>query len=150
MKRIQLFFTIGLLTAVLLIVGCSEDESESITLSTTGTTELYSVTNQSADIKFTASSSWKASSAAKWLTVSPKSGDAGSQVITVATTATNRTGSSRVSNVTIESGGTKKTISVKQRGEYAVFDVDELNVPSEGGTYRAHVEFTSPLHIFEP
>ncbi|MBO4720253.1 MAG: hypothetical protein J5658_10310 [Prevotella sp.] len=143
MKRIQLFFTIGLLTAVLLIVGCSEDETESITLSTTGTTELYSVTNQSADIKFTASSSWKASSAAKWLTVSPKSGDAGSQVITVATTATNRTGSSRVSNVTIESGGTKKTISVKQRGEYAVFDVDELNVPSEGGTYR--VDFRTNL-----
>ena len=136
MKRKQLFFTIGLLTATLLIAGCSEDEADSISLTTTGTTELYSVTNQSADIKFTANSSWKASSAAKWLTVSPKSGEAGNQVITVATTATNRTGSSRVSNVTIESGGTKKTISVKQRGEYAIFDLDELNVPSEGATYR--------------
>lgn len=137
--------------AVLLIASCSEDEAENITLSTTGTTELYSVTNQSADIKFTASSSWKASSAAKWLTISPKSGDAGSQVITVATTATNRTGSSRVSNVTIESGGTQKTISVKQRGEYAIFDRDELNVPSEGGTYR--VDFRTnleddQLHIY--
>ena len=137
--------------AVLLIASCSEDEANSITLTTTGTTELYSVTNQSADIKFTASSSWKASSAAKWLTISPKSGDAGSQVITVATTATNRTGSSRVSNVTIESGGTQKTISVKQRGEYAIFDRDELNVPSEGGTYR--VDFRTnleddQLHIY--
>jgi hypothetical protein len=95
------------------------------------------VTNQSADIKFNARSSWKASCAAKWLTVSPKSGEAGNQVITVATTATNRTGSSRVSNVTIESGGTQKTISVKQRGEYAIFDTDELNFPSDGATFKA-------------
>jgi len=137
--------------AVLLIASCSEDEANSITLTTTGTTELYSVTNQSADIKFKASSSWKASSGANWLTVSPKSGEAGNHVITVATTATNRTGSSRVSNVTIESGGTQKTISVKQRGEYAIFDRDELNVPSEGGTYR--VDFRTnleddQLHIY--
>jgi len=151
MKRIQFVFTIGLLMAVLLIASCSEDEANSITLTTTGTTELYSVTNQSADIKFKASSSWKASSGANWLTVSPKSGEAGNHVITVATTATNRTGSSRVSNVTIESGGTQKTISVKQRGEYAIFDRDELNVPSEGGTYR--VDFRTnleddQLHIY--
>ena len=137
--------------AVLLIASCSEDEANSITLTTTGTTELYSVTNQSADVKFKASSSWKASSGANWLTVSPKSGEAGNHVITVATTATNRTGSSRVSNVTIESGGTQKTISVKQRGEYAIFDRDELNVPSEGGTYR--VDFRTnleddQLHIY--
>ena len=136
MKRIQIVFTIGLVMVALLMTGCSEEEAEGITLTTTGTTELYSVTNQSADIKFKATGSWKASSGANWLTVSPKSGEAGNQVITVATTATNRTGNSRVSNVTIESGGTQKTISVKQRGEYAIFDTDELNFPSNGATFK--------------
>ena len=122
------FFFIGLVIVALLMTGCSEEEADSITLTTTGTTELYSVTNQSADIKFKANSSWKASSAANW--------QAGSHVITVATTATNRTGSSRVSKVTIESDGTQKTISVKQRGEYAIFDTDELNFPSDGATFK--------------
>ncbi|MBR4729023.1 MAG: hypothetical protein IK075_02040 [Prevotella sp.] len=133
MKRIITILVVGL---VILMAGCSEDETDSINLTTTGTTELYSVTNQSADIKFKANSSWKANCTANWLTISPKSGEAGSHVITVATTATNRTGNPRVANLTIESGGTKKTVSVKQRGEYAIFDIDELNVPSEGGTYR--------------
>lgn len=136
MIKLQNIITIGLLMAALLMTGCSEEEADSISLTTTGTTELYSVTNQSADIKFKATSSWKASSAANWLTVSPNSGEAGNHVITVATTATNRTGRSRVSNVTIESGGTQKTISVKQRGEYAIFDADELYFPSDGATFK--------------
>ena len=135
-KRIQTVGLVWLVTAVLFMTACSEEEADSISMTTTGTTELYSVTNQSADIKFKANSSWKASSAANWLTVSPKSGEAGSHVITVATTATNRTGSSRVSKVTIESDGTQKTISVKQRGEYAIFDTDELNFPSDGATFK--------------
>lgn len=134
MKRIQTIIVTGLVMAVLFLTGCSEDSADSITLSTSGTTELYSVINQSADIKFTASSSWKASCAANWLTVSPKSGEAGTHVITVATTATNRTGSSRVTHLTIESGGTQKSIPVKQRGEYAVFDSDELHLSSQDTT----------------
>ena len=125
---------LALLAGWLLIIGCSEDEA-GITLKTSGTTELYSVTNQSADIKFTAGGSWTASCAADWLTVSPKSGKAGDNIITVATTATNRTGNSRVSHVTIESDGIQKTVTVKQRGEYAFFDLDELNVPSEGAIF---------------
>ena len=36
----------------LLMSACSENETDGITLTTYGTTELYSVTNQSADIKF--------------------------------------------------------------------------------------------------
>ena len=129
------FRAVYLLSLILILAGCSEDEA-GITLSTSGTTELYSVTNQSADIKFKTGSSWTASCAADWLTVSPKSGKAGDNIITVATTATNRTGNSRVSHVTIESGGTQKTVTVKQRGEYAFFDLDELNVPSEGGIFK--------------
>ena len=118
----------------LLLSACSEEEADSITLSTYGTTELYSVTNQSADIKFNASSSWRASCDANWLTFSPKSGGTGANTITVSTTTTNRTKKNRYAQLVIESGGKATNVGVKQRDEFAVFDADELNLPSDGAT----------------
>ena len=114
--------------------ACSENETEGITLTTYGTTELYSVTNQSADIKFNASGSWKASCTANWLTFSPKSGNAGANTITVSSTATNRTKNSRYAQLVIESGGKTKNVGIKQRDEYAIFETDEVNYPSNGAT----------------
>ena len=131
MKRIQNISVVGLMIAVLLVIGCSEDETGGITLATNGTTELYSVTNQSAEIKFNASSSWKASCTSTWLTFSPKSGEAGSNVITVSTTATNRTKNSRYAQLLIESGGQTQKVSVKQRDEYAIFDKEEYHLPAK-------------------
>ena len=129
--------------SAMLLAACSENETEGVTLTTYGTTELYSVTNQSADIKFNASSSWKASCTANWLTFSPKSGNAGANTITVSTTNTNRTKNSRYAQLTIESGGKTKNVGIKQRDEYAVFDTDELNLPSDGATVK--VDFHTNL-----
>ena len=127
-----------------LLSACTENEAEGISFITTGTTELYSVTNQSADIQFKAGDSWTASCTANWLTFSPKSGEAGTNTITVSTTSTNRTGNSRVAQLTIKSGSKKNTVSVKQRDEYAIFDSDELNLPSNGATvgikFRTNLE----------
>ena len=137
--------------STLLLLACSKEETESISVTTSGVTELYSVTNQSTDIKFKTGSSWRASCDVNWLTFSPKSGEAGSNTITVSTTATNRTGSSRMTHLTIESGGEKKTVPVKQRGEYAIFDSEELNYPSDGATFgvkfRTNME-QNQLHVY--
>lgn len=127
----------------LLMSACSENETDGITLTTYGTTELYSVTNQSADIKFNAGSSWNASCTANWLTFSPKSGKAGANTITVSTTTTNRTKNSRYAQLVIESGGQTKSVGIKQRDEYAIFDTDELNLPSDGATVK--VDFHTNL-----
>ena len=146
-KRFLFVFTIS----ALLLSACSENETDSITLTTYGTTELYSVTNQSADIKFNASGSWKASCTANWLTFSPKSGKAGNNTITVSTTATNRTKNSRYAQLVIESGGQTKKVGIKQRDEYAIFDTDELNLPSDGATVKAdfHTNLEKEqLHIY--
>lgn len=116
---------------MLLLASCEKDE-EVITLSTPGTAELYSVTNQTAEIKFRSEVSWKATCAANWLTFSPKSGNAGEQVITLATTSTNRTKKPRTAVMTIEAGGKTKTVNIKQRDDYAYFELDEW-VISEGG-----------------
>ena len=137
MKIMNKFWLMAMVIAGLVTTGCSADEASSAGItwdsSFSGTTEMYPVVNQSSEIKFKAESSWKASCSAKWLTFSPKSGEKGNQVITVATTSTNRTKNTRTAQLTIESGGSTKTVTIKQRGDYAVFEHDELNFTSDGG-----------------
>ena len=133
----NVLLSLGLVVISLMMAGCSEDGTSSAGITWesgfSGTTEMYPVVNQSSEIKFKAESSWKASCSAKWLTFSPKSGEKGNQVITVATTSTNRTKNTRTAQLTIESGGSTKTVTIKQRGDYAVFEHDELNFTSDGG-----------------
>ena len=133
----NVLLSLGLVVISLVMTGCSEDGTSSAGITWesgfSGTTEMYPVVNQSSEIKFKAESSWKASCSAKWLTFSPKSGEKGNQVITVATTSTNRTKNTRTAQLTIESGGSMKTVTIKQRGDYAVFEHDELNFTSDGG-----------------
>lgn len=136
MKIMNKFWLMALVIAGLVMTGCSEDTtSAGITWdsSFSGTTELYPVVNQSSEIKFKTESSWKASCSANWITFSPKSGEKGNHVITVATTSTNRTKNTRTAQLMIESDGSTKNVTIKQRGEYAIFDHDELNFTSEGG-----------------
>ena len=64
-------------------------------------------------------------------------------MITVSTTATNRTKNSRNAQLMIESEGKTKTVTIKQRGDYAIFDRDELNVPSNGA--KLNLRFKSNL-----
>ena len=133
----NILLSLGLAVISLVMAGCSEDGTSSSGItwdsSFSGTTEMYPVVNQSSEIKFKAESSWKASCSANWITFSPKSGEKGNQVITVATTSTNRTKNTRTAQLTIESGGSTKTVTIKQRGDYAVFEHDELNFTSDGG-----------------
>ncbi|MBR2291307.1 MAG: hypothetical protein IJ868_03225 [Prevotella sp.] len=119
--------------AILLMAGC-EKEEDAISLSTPGTTELYSVTNQTNEIKFRTEDTWTANCTADWLTFSPKSGQAGENTITLATTSTNRTKRNRTTVLTIQSGGKTKTVNIKQRNEYAYFESDELNLGSQSTT----------------
>lgn len=145
MRRNNIIWCIGLLLAGMFVIGCTDGDTATsgITLSTGNTAEVYSVTNQSSEVKFEASGKWRASCNASWLTFSPKNGEAGSNVITVSTTATNRTKNSRNAQLMIESEGKTKTVTIKQRGDYAIFDRDELNVPSNGA--KLNLRFKSNL-----
>ena len=108
--------------ALLFLVSCEKEEEKTISLLTQGTAELYSVTNQTMEIRFRSEEAWKANCSANWLTFSPKSGKAGENVITIATTSTNRTQKPRTAVMTIEAGSERKTINIKQRDEYAYFE----------------------------
>lgn len=120
--------------ALFLMVGCTKEEGGSVVSLTSGTAELYSVTNQTCEIKFRSEESWKASCLANWLTFSPKSGKAGENVITIASTSTNRTKQPRTAVMTIEAGWDRKTVNIKQRDEYAIFETDELNLGCQATT----------------
>lgn len=133
MKNRFLLLVWGL--AMLLLVSC-EKEEQLISISTPGTAELYSVTNQTTEIKFRSEEPWKITCMADWLTFSPKSGKAGENVVTIATTSTNRTKKPRTAVMTIEAGYERKTVNIKQRDDYAIFDLDEWLI-SEGGEGRA-------------
>ncbi|MBR0049710.1 MAG: hypothetical protein IJP74_10405 [Prevotella sp.] len=115
-------------------VGCvGDDDAVDITVTGSATAEVPAVTNQSTTLSFNAGGSWKASCDASWLTLSPREGESGSNTITLTTTQTNRTKSLRSASLTITSGSTKKTVTVRQKDEYAIFDKDEYEVEAEGG-----------------
>jgi len=130
--------------AMLLLVSC-EKEDAAITFLTPGTAELYSVTNQTTEVKFRTEDSWKATCLADWLTFSPKSGKAGENVITIASTSTNRLKKPRTAVMTIEAGGKKETVHIKQRDEYAIFEKDELNLSCQKATIR--INFYTNLEL---
>ena len=114
----NILLSLGLAVISLMMAGCSEDGTSSAGITWesgfSGTTEMYPVVNQSSEIKFKAESSWKASCSAKWLTFSPKSGEKGNQVITVATTSTNRTKNTRTAQLRRGYSGDKLSLTAEE------------------------------------
>lgn len=134
-----LAFASSLLLCAALFSGCSssdssEESSDSISLTKIPTGTLYPVVNQSTVVNFTASAAWTATTNADWLTITPTSGKAGSGSITVTTASTNRTKSQREGEVIIKAGSASQSVTIKQSGDYAIFDQKEYIVEAEGGT----------------
>lgn len=128
---------INLWMIALLLTGCSKDDGDSNAIMlTTTSVELYSVVNNTNTVTITTTDRWTATCNAQWLTFSPKSGEAGTHTITVSTTETNRTKAIRTAQLEISSNSTRKSITIKQRDDYAVFDKKNINVPAEGATLK--------------
>ena len=125
-------------TAMMLtMASCSKDNAVDITITGSATAELPAVTNQSTTLTFDVGDSWSASCDASWITFSPRSGEAGRHVITLTTTETNHTKSLRSTRLTIRSGSTQKTVTVRQKDDYAIFDTDEFLFDAAGGSLEA-------------
>lgn len=137
---------ISLLMLAVLAAGCkNDDDGISITKSTTEI--LYPVVNQSTTVTFTASADWTASTNANWLTITPVKGSAGNNIITITTASTNRTKHLRSAEVTIKSGSSQQFVTVRQSGDYAIFDQKEYHVGAEGGTVQ--LTFVTNLESYE-
>ena len=137
--------------AMLLLAGCLKDEVGGIRVMSDSTVELYSVPHQVAMQLFHTGGPWTASCPASWVKVAKESGPGGRDTLTVITTEKNVTGSERTTQVTIESGGERITIPVRQRGDYALFDPKDFVMPAEGGvldvTFRTNVPDSLMLYV---
>jgi len=128
---------IKLLTALLVLLlslACTEDGGSDVAITSSSIVELAAVENQSSTVDFQASSGWTATTTADWLSFAPARGEAGNATIKLTTNQTNRTKSQRTAQLLITSGSTRKTVTVIQRGDYAVFDREEYLVSAAGGT----------------
>lgn len=125
-----------MLIAALTWTGCEDDEDDNIKLSNSNKNlEVYAVVNNSVETTMQVKSSWTAKSDAAWLDVSPAKGEAGDNVtLTLTATQTNRSKTTRTAKVTIKSGSDTKTLTVKQRADYAIFDQKQYELTAAGGT----------------
>lgn len=121
---------------LLITAGCEEGDGDSspVTLTSGSVVELYSVVGQSKQYTFETSADWKATCPADWVTVTPRSGSAGRNTITITTASTNKTKINRSAALTISAGSGQRNVTLVQNSKYAMFDQKEYKMPSEGGS----------------
>lgn len=96
------------------------------------------------DFKFTITSnkSWSITTDKTWLTISPESGDAGTD-IEITAHADNNVSAKRTASVFISAAGEEKSINITQGGFTLEFvQPEDLNVPSGGGEKEIDVNTT--------
>ncbi len=143
-----------LILLVMLLAACNKEDSVNISVTSTTTDILYPVVNQKTEVTFNVSADWKASCNANWLNISPTEGKAGNNTITVTTTQTNRTKSARSAIVTISAGDSQTSVTIRQSGEYGLFDKKEYHVDAEGGTlslpFSTNVDIKKLSMVYNP
>lgn len=131
---------ICILLTMSLLTGCLKDKVGGVRITAdSDAVEVYSVTKQTALFLFHASGPWTATADASWLKVIKASGTGGTDTLKLVTTEKNLTGEERTAHVTVASDGDQRTVTIRQSGEYALFDTKELVMPAEGGLLE--VEF---------
>lgn len=133
MKQRQFTFWTCLVATVLLLAGCLQDKVGGVRIYSDPSAELYSVPNQVGLFLFHSSGSWTATSPVPWLLVMKASGPGGTDTLKVMTTEKNLTGQERTALVTLVGDGEQQTVEIKQRDEYAEWDLEEFSLPAEGG-----------------
>jgi hypothetical protein len=124
-----------------LLSACSDKEvAPSITLSNTTQTTIAFDSEENSDpvkVTFSSTKAWTAVSTAAWISVSPRSGEAGEEcTITVTPTMDNTTGSLRTGYIVLASEGTElQNITVTQEPHvdyFAEFIQSQYMVEAEG------------------
>lgn len=140
-----------LLLVLSLLAGCLKDEVGGVRLSNDEPVEMYSVPRQVAVMLFHTGGAWTASTDATWLKIKKESGPGGTDTLVIITTEKNLTGAPRTAQVTVESGGQRELVTVRQSEEYAIFDPKEIVMPAEGGTldvsFRTNVADSLQLYV---
>ena len=138
----------------ILAIGLPSPSDDALSITTGEKLEISSVANQCQIIKFHTRGKWEVAGSEDWITYSPKSGDEGSNSITVTTTNTNRTKSERTTKLTISSCGLKKIVTITQRDEYAIFEQKNYIVSAYGGklelSFKSNLKESDNLQLSSP
>lgn len=125
------------------LTGCVSDEVGGVYLVSQEPESMYPVANHYVEILFQAGGDWTASTSTDWLEVTPSQGSGGRNAVTLRTTSANRTRAERSALLTIVSDGKQESMTIRQSGDYAVFDQDEYVVDAAGGPLT--LTFTSNM-----
>lgn len=125
------------------LTGCVSDEVGGVYLVSQEPESMYPVANHYVEILFQAGGDWTASTSMDWLEVTPSQGSGGRNAVTLRTTSANRTKAERSALLTIVSDGKQESMTIRQSGDYAVFDQDEYVVDAAGGPLT--LTFTSNM-----
>ena len=133
------------LTVVLTVAlgGCVADVVGGVYIVSDEPESMYPVANHIVELFFQAGGDWTATTSEDWLEVSPNHGEGGRNAVTVKTIATNKTKAERTALLTISSGGKQESLTIRQSGDYAIFDKKEYVVDAEGGPLS--ISFTSNM-----
>lgn len=125
------------------LTGCVSDEVGGVYLVSQEPESMYPVANHYVEILFQAGGDWTASTSTDWLEVTPSQGSGGRNAVTLRTTSANKTKAERSALLTIVSDGKRESMTIRQSGDYAVFDQDEYVVDAAGGPLT--LTFTSNM-----
>lgn len=141
---------IAALTAVSLLVSCSDDDDEvevqpNFKVETKSVTLSYSEGAQ-AVCRFISTTDWQITTSANWLSLSKAEGTAGSTTIVISALSANNDATPRTAELTLSSKGLTATISVSQYGHFYIEPVmSELVANSDGDTLAVRVRTNTPL-----
>ena len=125
------------------LTGCVSDEVGGVYLVSQEPESMYPVANHYVEILFQAGGDWTVSTSMDWLEVTPSQGSGGRNAVTLRTTSANRTKAERSALLTIVSDGKQESMTIRQSGDYAIFDQDEYVVDAAGGPLT--LTFTSNM-----
>jgi hypothetical protein len=125
------------------LTGCVADEVGGVYLVSEEPESMYPVANHFMEIHFQAGGDWTAATSADWLEVTPNHGTGGRNAVMIKTTETNKTRAERSTLLTISSGGKQESMTIRQSGDYAIFDEKEYIMDAAGGTLS--ITFTSNM-----
>lgn len=131
-----------LLLFLLLAAGCKKEIEPNFSFSSETEITLEGSADAEKTFSFTSAREWKASTTADWLDISPVSGDAGKQSITLTATSANETGKNRSTTVLLSSLSLTRELKISQvPDDYVTPEQDTYLVPAAGENLR--IRFTT-------
>ena len=138
-----LLFLSGLL---FLTYSCSDEEQGGGIIIGHSTSEEVSIGAEAGAtyaLSFTAEDKWSASTDADWLEVSPQSGAAGQQQVTLSVLKPNDSGEVRQATLSLKAGSNSVNVTVRQ-DEYIFVDDPVVTMSMDGGNLNVYFRTTLP------